>query len=431
MGVSLSVVIPIRNDATTLRVCLQSVRASTLPPAEIIVVDDYSSDAPERVAAEFGAAVTRLARPSGPGVARNAGAAICRGDVIVFIDTDVCVRPDVLQRMQQQFDAHPDLDAVFGSYQEGAGADNFLSRYKNFQHHFVHQHSSAEAWTFWSGCGAVRRDVFLAQGGFSTSFRRPAVEDIEFGMRLFRAGGKLRLDRSIQATHLKRWSFLTVIRTDVLGRAAPWTELLLHHRSMPDDLNLRWTQRLSVALSVLSLAAVVGGSIHLGEAFAAPFAVMLLVLLAAYWAESVRIWRAAGATLTLGAGVLLVAATTSSPLIVPAIAPAYAFALMRACLPSARLRARHYADRIVALYAIAAMVLIVGQAPRHWLSVTTVGLVALIVWLNREFYAFLRARWGYSNTLAAVPFHLVYYLSGALGFVLGGIRHTISPRRFA
>lgn len=431
MGVSLSIVIPVRNDAHTLRVCLQSLRASTLVPSEILVVDDCSDDDPGRVAAELGAAVTRLDTQSGPAAARNAGTAMVHGDVVVFIDTDVCVHPDALERMRAHFDSTPDLDAVFGSYQAGAGADNFISWYKNYQHHFVHQQSRADAWTFWSGCGAVRRTVFLAQGGFSTAYRRPAVEDIEFGMRLFRAGGKLRLDRAIQATHLKRWSLFTLIRTDTLGRAAPWTELLLRHRQLPDDLNLRWTQRLSVVFSVLLALALVGGSVWLGAAFAAPFGAALLLLLASYWAESVRHGQAAGATVALVAGflpIVVMTRQTEAALIVPAVALGYALIACRAFLSAASAQARHLSDRAIGLYVLAAIAIVVGLAPRHWISAMVIVCFALVVWCNRDFYAFLRARWGEVNTLSAVPFHLVYYLSSALGFAVGVVRHTLSLR---
>ncbi len=54
----------------------------------------------------------------------------------------------------------PDLAAVFGSYDDEPAAPNFLSQYKNLFHHFVHQQGSAEASTFWSGCGAILWPTF-------------------------------------------------------------------------------------------------------------------------------------------------------------------------------------------------------------------------------------------------------------------------------
>ncbi len=48
--------------------------------------------------------------------------------------------------------------------------------------------------------------------------------------------------------HLKRWTFWGLVKTDVLDRGIPWTELILRDANMPDDLNLQLSQRVSVAL---------------------------------------------------------------------------------------------------------------------------------------------------------------------------------------
>jgi GT2 family glycosyltransferase len=410
-----------------LRLCLQALRASRVPACEVIVVDDASVDASPRAATELGARLVRLSHARGPAVARNAGARVARGDVVVFVDTDVCVRPDALQRMQRDFDDDPALGAVFGSYQERAGADNFISHYKNFQHHFVHQHSRPDAWTFWSGCGAVRRKIFLAQGGFSKSYRRPAVEDIEFGMRLFHAGGKLKLDGKIQAVHLKRWSLLGLLRAEIMGRAAPWTELLLRHHTLPDDLNLHWSQRASVALAVLSVAAILGGCSRLGASFVAPFAAGVCLSLASYWADSVKHGRGTGATLS---AVLLLAPAAfhaGSLAMVPAVALAYALVFIRTHNPTSSPWTRWGGDQLLGLYVVGVAAFVVLHAAAHWLAGATMALVALIVWLNRDFYRFVSERWGRLNTVSAVPFHFSYYLCSALGVAVGVLKH-VAPR---
>jgi hypothetical protein len=126
-------------------------------------------------------------------------------------------------------------------------------------HCFTHRVASKHACTFWAGCGAIRKEAFLRCGGLDERYGRPAVEDIEFGLRLNAAGGRLLLDPAIQATHLKRWSLASMIKTDIFDRGVPWTQLILRDSHMPDDLNLRWTQRISVALSFLSIGALAWG----------------------------------------------------------------------------------------------------------------------------------------------------------------------------
>jgi GT2 family glycosyltransferase len=244
--VRLSVVVPVLNGGEQLHGCLQALGASLRAPDEIIVVDDGSSDGSQATAARHGVRVLATSDgPRGPAHARNLGAAAAAGDVLVFVDADVVVHADALARMESIFAAEPEVAAVFGSYDEDPPARGLASRYKNLQHHYVHQHGNREAATFWAGCGAVRRSAFFAVGGFDDSYRRPSIEDIELGVRLRRAGHRIRLCPEVQATHLKRWSLPGLWRTDICARALPWTRLILRQGQVPRDLNLDWRSRLS------------------------------------------------------------------------------------------------------------------------------------------------------------------------------------------
>jgi hypothetical protein len=119
----------------------------------------------------------------------------------------------------------------------------------------VHQNGRSDASTFWAGCGAIRRSIFEQIGGFDERrFPVPSIEDIELGYRLRRAGYRILLDKSIQGKHLKRWSFVSVVKTDVSRRALPWTRLILETGNVPADLNLKWAQRTSFVLTALACA---------------------------------------------------------------------------------------------------------------------------------------------------------------------------------
>jgi glycosyltransferase involved in cell wall biosynthesis len=253
-----SVVIPVRNDATRLAIALSALRLSSFAAHEVIVVDDASTDASASVAEEMGARVERLPRRSGPAEARNRGAALARGRYLVFVDADVRVHADTLARAVDVFERDPTVDALFGSYDASPAAPGAVSQYKNLLHHHVHQTGRAEAGTFWAGCGAIRREVFLSAGGFAASaYARPSIEDIELGVRLTRAGRRVVLRPEIQATHLKAWTLRTLLVSDVADRAIPWARLVLAEGRMPDDLNLRAGQRASALLAYAMVACLV------------------------------------------------------------------------------------------------------------------------------------------------------------------------------
>jgi len=254
-----SIIIPVWYGGTNFAKCLSSARAAIQKGDEIIVVADGEGDGSWRIAEQMGARVVKLPARSGPGRARNIGAAASESDILFFIDADVMIPADSIERIRSIFQTEKDLAALIGSYDQEPAEANFHSQFKNLFHHFVHQRSSAEASTFWGACGAIRREVFLKAGGFDPIYNRPSIEDIELGYRLKADSQKIRLLPDLQVKHLKRWSAYSLIGTDVFDRATPWTELIWDRfiRQKPrvlNDLNLGLSYRLSLISSVLLIA---------------------------------------------------------------------------------------------------------------------------------------------------------------------------------
>jgi glycosyltransferase involved in cell wall biosynthesis len=253
---SLSVVVPFFDAPEQLGRCLAALRASSAS-FELILADDCSTDVRAMaLAADSGARCTRLPRNSGPAAARNAGARLANGEILVFIDSDVLVERDTLQRLADVFATEPAVAACFGSYDDEPAQKSVVSTYRNLLHHYVHQTGPREATTFWAGCGGVRRQIFDALGGFDPSYTRPSIEDIELGMRIKASGASIRLEPSIQVKHLKRWRLGEMVRVDVTRRAIPWTQLLIDRPGTGGDLNLAAAQKLCVVLVFLALASI-------------------------------------------------------------------------------------------------------------------------------------------------------------------------------
>lgn len=252
-----SVIVPVHNGSATLAACLHGLSASHQDTFEVIVVDDRSTDDSASIARACGTRIVQNRAGRGPAAARNAGAGAANGDILLFVDADVLVDGSSIGRVIEILDADPSLHAVFGSYDDEPSEQNFVSQYKNLFHHFTHQTARAESTSFWGGYGAIRRATFTAVGGFDDErYTRPSTEDIELGLRLARAGFRVRLDRTLQVKHLKRWTYASLIRTDIVDRAYPWATLLLSRSRIPDDLNLRWQHRMSAILvAFLMLAA--------------------------------------------------------------------------------------------------------------------------------------------------------------------------------
>ncbi len=234
---TVSAIIPATNRPATLARCRGAVEAADGPPEELIVVVEPPL--------------------AGPAVSRNAGARRATGDVLVFVDADVEVHRDAFARIRAAFEHDPDLVAVFGSYDDAPSAPGVVSAFRNLLHHDVHHASPGPATTFWAGLGAMRREPFLAAGGFDAErYAVPSIEDVELGMRMTAAGARIELRPEIQGKHLKRWSLAQMLRTDFSARGVPWVALLLDEGGS-SALNLGWRHRLSALASVAGVGALV------------------------------------------------------------------------------------------------------------------------------------------------------------------------------
>jgi hypothetical protein len=259
---ALSVIVPVRDGADLLPASLGALRASDLPSSrwELIVVDDSSRDRSPDVSAGYADRVVRLMDgPHGPAFARNRGAEAARGDVLAFVDADVCVHPDALRRVIETFEREPDVSAVFGAYDLAPAASGLISQYRNLLHRYVHQRDAGDAVTFWGGCGAVLVEAFHRSGGFDEArYGTASIEDIELGYRMSALGHRIVLRPEIQGRHLKRWTLGGMVRTDVWQRGIPWVHLLMSQPVRPErTLNIRPMEQACTALVVVGCIAFV------------------------------------------------------------------------------------------------------------------------------------------------------------------------------
>jgi glycosyltransferase involved in cell wall biosynthesis len=166
---TLSVVLPAKNEAEGLRRTLPALRAR-LPDAEIIVVDDGSTDDTAAVARAAGATVLSSPYPMGNGAAIKRGARAARGEVLVFMDADGQHHPDhiplLLARLEEGYDMAVGARGQGGQANLGRGlANGFYNRLASW----MTGHAILD---LTSGFRAVRADKFreflhLLPNGFS------------------------------------------------------------------------------------------------------------------------------------------------------------------------------------------------------------------------------------------------------------------------
>ena len=192
----LSVVIPTYNRLPILQKCLRALEqqrlAEPIEGYEVVLVDDGSTDATVQWVREQGAELPHVRLicqdHGGPAEGRNRGVEAARGDVIVFIDSDLVVTDAFLlahaRSLKQAWGAQGDRRCfTYGAVINTADFDD-----PTRERHKLRDWSGAY---FATGNVAIDRDLLLQAGLFDTAFRLYGWEDLELGERLRQLGVRL------------------------------------------------------------------------------------------------------------------------------------------------------------------------------------------------------------------------------------------------
>lgn len=193
--VSVSFVIPVRNDAAGLARCLSSIRGQRdQTGVEIVVVDNGSVDGSGDVARSFGATVLRIP-DHGVSTLRNRGVEAARGDLIAFVDADMQLGPDWLETARQCL-AEPAVVAVGAEYSPAPDANWVQLLYDGLR-----QPTRDVIDTRWLPTGniLIRRAAFEAVGGFDESLQ--SCEDWDLCVRLRAGGHRLLSVEALRSPH--------------------------------------------------------------------------------------------------------------------------------------------------------------------------------------------------------------------------------------
>lgn len=209
-----SVVVAIYNEADNVEALLEALDRQSVPPAEVVIVDDGSTDrSPELVenfsASSFALELIRQAN-SGPALARNRGWRAAQGEIVAFTDGDCVPEPDWLEKLLIPFANH-EVGAVGGTYRT-LNPDNVLESFIGLEIDYRYKDVADTVNCHGTYNLAVRKRVLEEVGGMSEQYSKPSGEDWDMTYKISsRYNIAFQREASVAAHHPSRlWSYLQI-----------------------------------------------------------------------------------------------------------------------------------------------------------------------------------------------------------------------------
>ena len=171
--VEFSVIIPAYNAEDTVEACIKSVLDQSLARErfEVILVDDGSRDGTAGIVERYPVRYFRQEN-QGPAAARNKGAQLAKGDIILFTDSDCVPDHRWLENMVAPFSENPDISGVKGAYKTRQKSLTARFAQAEFEDRFELLKKADFIDMVDTYSAGFRRDIFLASGGFGPFFSR-------------------------------------------------------------------------------------------------------------------------------------------------------------------------------------------------------------------------------------------------------------------
>ncbi|TPW04339.1 MAG: glycosyl transferase family protein, partial [bacterium] len=188
-----SVIIPARNGASHLRITLPALREALPDGWEILVVNDHSDDDTGAVARPYADQVIMSRQEKSGPAARNTGALSARGQVFIFMDQDIRVTRQTLERLVEALD-EPGTALTFAIYSEGRYLKTLGGRFKNIWVRWSYLGSPTDVRWMNTALGAIRSDDFWSAGAYDNEDDDcQGGNDIDFGRIVADRVGRVRL----------------------------------------------------------------------------------------------------------------------------------------------------------------------------------------------------------------------------------------------
>lgn len=209
MNAKATVIVPTKNSSRSLEACLKSIRTQSYAPIELIVIDNFSTDATSEIAAKYADRV--ITKGPERSAQRNEGARQGTGDYLAVIDSDMVLEPGVIEACVHEMEADSKTSGIV--IPEESFGEGFWAECKRLERSFYVGVSWMEAARFF------RRAAFLEEGGYDETL--VSGEDWDLSQRMAKRGPLARIEPRIlhdegrltlSGTVRKKWYYASAFK---------------------------------------------------------------------------------------------------------------------------------------------------------------------------------------------------------------------------
>jgi len=225
------VIVPCYNSDTTIEKCVLSILNSKGVEFELYLIDDGNNNILTSIKKEYPINVIKTPGQEGAGRSRNIGTYNFKGQVVVFIDSDVQIHSETISSLIKPINDSL-AEATVGSY-SSPSSNNFYDKYKHL--YLTRRYNTMGTYinnSFWSAICAVDFKTFKNINGFKECFTGAGPEDIDLGIELSVHGARILSVPHAQGIHLSEFSFIKILKNDI--------------RKGSEDIYIHWTRKVPI-----------------------------------------------------------------------------------------------------------------------------------------------------------------------------------------
>jgi len=237
--------------------CLSAVFKQKYKNYEVIAVSDNSNQSSIDIVKKYPCKIIKLKKKFGAGYARNKGSSLAKGQILVFLDSDVEIKKDALSIINKNFNSKNSEGSLQGIYSHSPNYKDSSTQYlQSYYCYYLFSETRKDKFTqtICTSIFAITKKLFKENGCFFYKINDASSEDTEFGFNLVKKGYKIPIGRKLSTIHHNNLGILAFIKKIIRIHKS---EMKMYLRNRTMMMKIKQSNYLSVILGIFLMSLMI------------------------------------------------------------------------------------------------------------------------------------------------------------------------------